>query len=189
MKKTGIFCLLSASFLMINCGSKTTIESKLGVSEVTLPCTGSDYNSDKKNFRANGSGDSMDQMTAKKKALSNVRTLLATQISSTMKVVSDNYVKSSEFNNAEEVLENFEENARTVVDQELNNIKTVCEKLLYDANTKKYMYYVALEVNSEELLNSFSERLTKDQSLKVDYNYEKFKETFEKEMEKRANNS
>ena len=46
----------------------------------------------------------------RKKALSNAKSRLAGDINTTMKVVSDQYVKSSEYNNKEEVLERFEEN-------------------------------------------------------------------------------
>ena len=38
-----------------------------------------------------------------------------------------------------------------------------------------------------KLLND-SKQLSKDERLKIDYDYEKFKETFEKEMEKLDNN-
>ena len=46
----------------------------------------------------------------RKRAISNARSELAGMISTTMKVVGDNYVKSMEVNNVEEVLERFEEN-------------------------------------------------------------------------------
>jgi hypothetical protein len=103
-----------------------------------------------------------------------------------MKVVSDNYVKSSEFNNKEEVLERFEENARTVVNQELVGVKTICEKITKTPENK-YKYYIAIELSGDDLVSKYNEALTKDENLKVDYNYEKFKETFDKEMEKMGN--
>jgi molecular chaperone DnaK (HSP70) len=33
---------------------------------------------------------------------------------------------------------------------------------------------------------NYNERLSKDEKLKIDYDYEKFKDTFNKEMEKKA---
>jgi hypothetical protein len=38
------------------------------------------------------------------------------------------------------------------------------------------------------LVATYNERLSKDERLKIDYDYEKFKETFDKEMEKLGNN-
>lgn len=47
-----------------------------------------------------------------------------------------------------------------------------------------YKTYIAIELSADELVASYNERLTKDERLKIDYDYEKFKETFDKEMEK-----
>ena len=118
--------------------------------------------------------------------MSNAKAQLAGDIQSTMKVVGDNYVKSSEFNNQEEVLERFEENARTVVNQKLSGVKTICEKLMRTPEGK-YKTYMAIELSGDDLVSAYNETLTKDQSLKIDYNYEKFKETFDKEMDKFEN--
>lgn len=174
------------SMLLVSCGGKKeVIDPPKGEVEVELPC--SEYTSDDDHFRTFSFGESTDQNVAKKKALSNAKAELAGQISTVMKVVGDNYVKSSEFNNKEEVLERFEENARTVINEKLNGIKPVCNRLMQVAATGKYKYYIALELSGDELVDDYYESLTKNESLKIDYNYEKFKETFEKEMKKMEN--
>jgi len=152
--------------------------------EVTLPCTGPDFFSTDKVFRGTGTGESLDQMTARKKALSNARAALATDINSLMQVVGDNYVKSSEVNNKEEVLERFEQNSRTIVNQKLRGVRQICEKATKVKATGKYKYYVSIELSGSDLVDAYNETLSKDESLKVDYNYEKFKEEFNKEMDK-----
>ncbi len=156
-----------------------------GEVEIVLPC--SEFKSDKKYFRSYSFGESTDANVAKKKALSNAREELAAQISSTMKVVGDNYVKSSEFNNVEEVLERFEQNSRTVINERLSGIKPVCDKLMMVTATQKYKYYVALELSGDDLVDDYYKTLSNDQSLRIDYNYEKFKQTFNEEMEKMEN--
>jgi len=90
-------------------------------------------------------------------------------------------------NNREEVEERFESLNREVVDQTLSGIVTKCEKLM---KTKEgsYKTYVAIELSAEELVSKYNERLSKDDRLKIDYDYEKFKETFDKEMEKMGKN-
>jgi len=153
-----------------------------GEVEIIIPCSGVDYFSNDKYFRANAYGESIDMMTAKKKAMSEAKAQLASDIATTMKVVGDNYVKSTEVNNKEELLEKFEQNARTVVNQELRGVRTICEKAVKTPEGK-FKTYLAIELSGDELLSKYSETLTKDESIKVDYNYEKFKETFDKEME------
>ena len=95
--------------------------------EVEIPCSGSNYFTDNKAFRANSSGESMDMVTAKKKALANARAELAQSISTTVKVVTDNYVNSREMNNKEDIEERFESLNREVVDQTLSGVRTICE--------------------------------------------------------------
>lgn len=149
-------------------------------------CSGDKYFSDKKTFRGNALGESLDQMTAKKKARSNTQAEIAKTITSTMKIVGDNYVSSSEFNNKEEVTETFNEMSRTVVNEQLAGVVTICEKMTKTAQGK-YKCYMAMEIAAEKLVSKYHERLSKDEKLKADYNYEKFKEVFEQEMVKLAN--
>ncbi|MFN4298791.1 MAG: hypothetical protein ACK4EX_03560 [Thermaurantimonas sp.] len=173
---------LGFAVVSTGCKSKKNKEVPLPSDEVEvkLPC--SEYKSDAKTFRAFSFGESMDLNTAKRKALSNARAELAGMLSTTMKVVGDNYVKSSEFNNKEEILERFEENARTVINQELRGVIPVCERSSKVKNSNIFKYYVALELSAERLADSYFQTLTRDQSLRIDYNYERFKKTFEEEM-------
>ena len=156
-----------------------------GEVEIVLPC--SEFKSDDDYFRAYSFGESQDMNVAKKKALSNAKSELAGMISTTMKVVGDNYVKSSEVNNKEEVLERFEENARTLINQKLTGVSPVCDRVMQVAATGKYKYYIALELSGEELVKDYYNSLTKTESIMVDYNYEKFKKTFDEEMSKFEN--
>ncbi len=189
-KSFGLLLIAGAfAFTMGSCKKKEEVQAKQPAGEVLIDvyCSGPEYFTTKKYFRANAIGESLDQMTAKKKALSNARAQLAADIENTMKVVGDNYVKSSEFNNKEEVTETFQEMARTVVDQTLQGLRTICEKQT-KTPAGKYKTYIAIELSAEELVSEYNERLSNDERLRADYNYEKFKETFEKEMAKMANN-
>ena len=111
MKKTVNFLLVVmfafASVNFVGCKNKKKLatggKTPKGEQEIIIPCSGVDYFSNDKYFRANAVGESIDQMTSKKKAMSNAKAQMASDIQTTMKVVSDNYVKSSEFNNKEEI--------------------------------------------------------------------------------------
>lgn len=182
MKKLYIFSAIALLGLGACKSKKKVVEPPKGEVEVILPC--SENKSDKKFFRSFSFGESIDANVAKKKALSNAKAELAGQISSVMKIVGDNYVKSSEFNNTEELLERFEENARTVINQRLTGVKPICDRLMMVSGTGKYKYYIALELSGDELVDNYYKSLSNDQSLKIDYNFEKFKKTFNEEMEK-----
>ncbi len=171
-----------------SCKSKKKAEqvitpSSEGEIEVKLYCSGSEYFSTKDAFRANAVGESMDQNTSKRKALNEARTQLASSIQTTIKATTDNYVNSREFNNKEEVLERFESLSREVVNQELNGTRTICERLTKTPQGT-FKTYIAIELAAEDMFKKVSERLSKDERLRIDYDYEKFKETFDKEMEK-----
>lgn len=191
MRKLSIFrsvfmlTTMAVFILLSGCKSKEKV-SKVedqGETLIEVYCSGPDYQSDNEFFRANQVGESVDQATAKKKAMSNTRAELASAIQTTVKTVVDNYVNSRELNNVEEAEERFESLSREVVNQELTGVKTICEKTT-KTSEGKYKTYIAIELAGNELMSALNERLSKDDKLKIDYDYEQFKKTFEKEMDK-----
>ena len=177
---------VAAGLVVSSCGKKTTTVSQTppaGEVEVKILCSGTQYFSDNEKFRANSIGESGDQIISKKKAMNNAMGDLASSINTTIKSVIDNYVNSREVNNVEEFSEKFEGLTRQVVDQEISGVKTICERTTMTPSGK-YKTYLAIEMTGEDLLKSINERLSKEEQLKVDYDYQKFKESFEKEMSK-----
>ena len=151
--------------------------------EFVIPCSGADFFTNKKYFRANSFGESLDQVVSKKKALGNARADIAASVKIMVESVVDNYVKSSELNNLEQVEERFEGLNREIIKEELVGIKTICEKLT-KTTEGKFKTYIAIELSAQKLVDKFHERMMKDDLLMIDYDYEKFKDTFEKEMGK-----
>lgn len=185
-KFTLILSVALISFAGVGCKKKNkVVEEPKPAGEVVINeyCSGKEYMSTAEAFRSTATGESMDRETAKKKARSNAQSELAKTISSTMKIVGDNYVNSTEFNNKEEVTETFQEMARTVVDQQLRGAIEICEKLTQRPDGT-YVSYVALELSGQKIADAYNSGLSQNEKLKADYNYEKFKETFEKEMQK-----
>ena len=165
-------------------GSKdVTASIPAGETAVIVPCSGTAFFTSETTFRANSIGESADQVLSKKKALTNARGELAASIQSTVKTVTDNYVNSREFNNREEVEERFESLNREVVNQELTGVRVICEKLTRTAEGR-YKTYIAEELAANELMTAYAERLSQDERLKIDYDYEQFKQTFDAEMKK-----
>lgn len=176
-------------FLIISCRSTHTQTTPVNTSlpegevEIIIPCSGPEYFTNGEVFRANTVGESIDLSVSKRKAMTNARSQLAASIQTTVKTVTDNYVKSSENNNQEEIEERFESLNREVVSQELKGIRKICERY-YRTPEGKYKTYVAIELSAQELVTAYYERLSKIEGLKLDYDYEKFKKMFETEMMK-----
>ncbi|MBM3435374.1 MAG: hypothetical protein FJY07_04045 [Bacteroidetes bacterium] len=152
---------------------------------IEVYCSGPEFQSDKEYFRANQLGESMDQATAKKKAMSNTRADLAAAIQTTVKAVIDNYLNSRELNKVEDLEQKYEALSREVIDQKLTGVKTICEKTT-KTSEGNYKTYIALELAGDELMNAMNARLSQDDKLKIDYDYEQFKKTFDAEMDKMA---
>ena len=176
------FILITVAAILI-AGCKGKEKTPAGEKEIIVPCSGPDYFTTNKVFRANSIGESMDQVTSKKKALTNARNELAQAINTTVKTVTDNYVNSRELNKKEELEGRFESLNREVVDQSLSGIVTICEKLV-QTKEGNYKTYVAIELSAEDLVKRYNDRLSTDERLKIDYDYEKFKDTFNAEMDK-----
>ncbi|HQB70941.1 MAG TPA: hypothetical protein PLZ96_06420, partial [Bacteroidales bacterium] len=59
----------------------------------------------------------------------------------------------------------------------------ICEKMTR-TQQGNYKAYICLEYGANDILQNINNRATSQEILKVDYNYEKFKSTFEEEMSK-----
>ncbi len=179
------FVLVAVAAALIG-GCKSKPKTPDGEKEIVVPCSGPEFFTDNKTFRANSIGESMDQVTSKKKALTNARNELAQSIQTTVKTVTDNYTNSRSMNRKEELEQKFEQLNREIVEQTLQGVRTKCEKLV-QTKDGNYKTYVAIELSADDLVKQYNERLSKDDRLKIDYDYEKFKDTFNQEMEKKKN--
>ncbi len=174
---------LSALVMISGCKSKEKVAKVPGEELIEVHCSGPEFFANAEYFRASQVGESLDQATAKKKAMSNARADLASSVETTIKGVIDNYVNSRELDNTEEVEERFESLTREVINQKLTGVKTICEKTARTTDGK-YKTYIAIELAGDELMNAMNERLSNDAKLKIDYDYEQFKKTFNDEMKK-----
>ncbi len=187
MKKNKLFHLLigiSCLTLLVaisGCKAKQTVPK--GEEAIEIPCNGPEFFSKKGIIRASALGESQDQMMAKKKAQANSREQLAATLNVTIKSVVDNYYSSKAIDNVEQAKTRFEGLTRQVVDQQLSGVVTVCEKF---TKTKQNTFkcYIAQELNGEEILKSIQSKISGDEKLRLDFEYEKFKNEFNKEMDK-----
>ncbi len=171
------------------CKSKKTvstpIEKSTGAVEISLPFSAKAYWSDKENFRAKSSGNSMDLQTAKKIAMQNAKSEMAGLIQSTVKKVTDQYTNQRMVSNQQDFNNKFEELAREVTNQELIDIKMIGEKLFQETNNT-YTYWVAIEANKQTVLNGIEKGISANKKIEQDYDKKKFEEIFNAEMERMA---
>lgn len=179
MKKVLLFICIAV--LSTGCASKKQVYK--GDVEVIIPCSGKEYHSDKKAIRASGMGTSNIINVAQDKALVVARERIASQINILVKNVTDNYVSSYEVNNAEEGNAKFQARTLTIVKQLLSSCSPICEKVTKSPDGT-FHAYVALEMTVEEIALSIDKRISQEDKLLINYEYEKFKQTFEEEMSK-----
>ena len=159
---------------------QTITQSEVGV---FVTCSGPNFFTNKKYFRANSIGESLDQVISKRKALNNAKADIVDSVKILLTSVIDSYINSSTFNNVQQVQVRLKGLNREVIKEELVGIKTICEKLT-KTTEGKFKTYIAIELSVQKLFDKFHERIMKDDFLMIDYDYERFRDTFEKEIGK-----
>ncbi len=190
MKTNGLIYLLLIVFALSisSCGSKKNLAKAEDSREiVSIPCSGSDFATDEDFFRANESGESPRMSMAKRQAILNAKATLAGNIESQIKTVSQQYTNQRSFESEQskvEFEEQFEEITRNVVDQQLNDVKIICEKVLKGKDDGNYQYFVAVEMPKEALRNQIDNKISKQERLQLEYDKQKFMEIYDEEMKK-----
>ena len=183
LKSVFLLLLTYVSLFLYGCGSSEKIQKATGAKEVELPCNENKHRSDDEYFRARQSGKSPNLATAKKIALQNAKSELSGSIQSMMKRVTDQYTSQYDVGDDTEFRRNFQEESRTVVRQNLSNVRVICEQILQEQDGS-YNRFVAIELNKEELLSGLNSRISNDEKLQIRYDEKKFEETFNEEMKK-----
>ncbi len=186
-KRTAFLTVVLSGFLVLaSCGSKkeVTTSDALGT-ELNLPCNDMEYASDMNYFRGTGMAEGVNMASTRRRANLDANASLAAGINRTIKSVTDRYSQDITVGDANEYNEKFEDMTRSVVNQTLNNVSTVCSKVF--EKDGKYSVYVAVEVGKDELLNNISDRISRDDRLRLDYDKMKFEEIFNEEMENLQN--
>ena len=191
MKTLKKISFISAILVLFSCSSTqsiTEVDAVEKMTQVEIPLSGPEYRSDKSHFRATQSGTSSSLSTAKKIALQNAKTELASNIQATIKSVTDQYINQRNFQNNEECESKFEELSRTVVNQNLTNVRSI-KDILYKTPEGKFQYWIAIECPKEEIFNKVAESITEDERLKIDFDKFQYQKIFDAEMEKFENSN
>lgn len=150
-------------------------------SRVVLPCSATEYSSDRIYFRATGTGSHPNLRTADRMARLDANANLAAAISVTVESVSNRYIAEVVVGDRPEMIERFEELTRSVVDRQLSKVKVVCDEVVFENGT--YTKYLAVEVPNGDVLNNISEDMSGSESPLLD-DKKRFEQIFNEEMER-----
>lgn len=171
------------NFTSCKSSKPVSVATSTGAVEVALPFQGSAYRNTASHFRAVNNGNSPDLATAKKIALVNARNELATNVQTTIKSVTDNYTQQRKIDDITAFNNKFEELVRQVVNQQLNQVNIIDEKMFQETNGS-YTSWVAIEMPVTPVLEEIGKSISRDQSLRQDYDKMLFEKMFNEEMDK-----
>jgi len=111
---------------------------------------------------------------------------LASLIQSTLKSVTERYVNEMDAADGNEFSQTFENITRDVVKQKLVDITIICEKT-GQKDDGSYETYMAIEVSKEDIYNGVDKGISRDKKMETLYDRERFRKTYEEEMNKMGN--
>ena len=180
MKKVNLLvCAALLGMFVVSCGSsKKVVDPE---KEACAQCI-----STKDAMRAEGSfmAQFENQIPkAKQAAANNARQELARMMEVKISSVIEDYSSTYIDGDAQEFKQSLKDLSRTVVQQTVKGAVPALpgwsEKM-----SKGTMYHVCLEISSNNVLDNIKDKVSNDAKLRTDFEYEKFKQIFDKEMEK-----
>jgi hypothetical protein len=161
--------LLLITLLASACASGT-----LG-KKVKEPFTGNAYESNNRFFRSTGKGESSQDNIARGKADIEAKSMLASQVNTTVKQVTDQYLGQTENENAADVADKFQSLVREVMNTDLADLRKVGEKKYFNDKENKYTVFIAYEIKKNAMFRYMKKQAKTNQ--KID---ERQRETIEK---------
>ena len=187
MKKLFLFLILSFIVGFITTpyslsNSKKDLQDQRET-RIVLPCHGVQYSSDMNYFRATGSATNPNLRTAQRMARLDANASLAATISVTVQSVTERYIAEVRIGDDTEFSERFEDITRSVAEQELSNVETICSET--DFENGRYTIYIAVETPRGEIINNIEKDVgQKEDASDLLFDKKKFEEIFNEEMEK-----
>lgn len=183
MKTKHLFIVLMIPTLFFSCKTSKKITKVNDSTIIEIPLSGKEFQNDRNYFRAKQSGNSPDLSTSKKIALQNAKAELAGSINTLVKGVTEQYTNQRTLANRQEFENMFEENIRTVINQELNDVKIIGEQVLKETNGS-YTYWIAIEVSKKSIQDNIEKQIFNQERHQLDLDKQRFMEIFDREMEK-----
>jgi len=133
--------------------------------KVKEPFRGSGYESNNRFFRGTGKGESTADNVAKSKADIAAKTILAGQINTTMKQVTDQYLGQTQKDRASDVDDKFQSLVREVMNTNIADLKKIGEEKYFDKKENKYTVFIAYEVKKSAMLKFLKQQAKANQTI------------------------
>jgi len=156
--------------------------------EISTPCSGDGYYSTTELIRATGIGESMDQQVAKRMSRQAAMEDMGTKIGASVSALIMDYYKSTKQEMTEDLKRRFEGGTDVVVKERIAGCRTMCEKFTRNPQNNSYKCYIAIELGANDMAKAVHKKLTDDQILRVDFEFEKFRTRFNEELAKQDTN-
>ncbi len=150
--------MLFAAALLVGCAS-----NPLG-KKVKEPFQGNKYESNARFFRAVGKGQSRDENIAKKKASHEAKAELGSQMNTTIKEVTDDYLSSTEYENKAEITAKFQSLSRAVTNADIADLRKIGEEKYY--NEENYTVFIAYEIKKAAMFRFLKKQAKTDKKIK-----------------------
>jgi hypothetical protein len=160
--------LVPVAILMIAASCSSGILGK----KVKEPFQGRAYESNNRFFRGTGKGESSQDNIARGKADIEAKAQLASQVQTTVKEVSDQYLGQTSNENSADVADKFQSLVRETMNTDIADVRKIGEEKFYNEKEKKYTVFIAYEIKKNAMF-----RFMKKQAQVSDKISEKQKET------------
>jgi hypothetical protein len=204
MKKISVLAVIATAMLLGSCGgAKQAIMSDVVIKrnvispdvEVALePCD--EYAMEKPNKRAVGMGMHFKEATATNLAQLNARANLAKALQQKIEAATSNYSGGREMFSADEVVGTYQtdqsakvEDKETGIVKELVRGAAIVKKTRYKTPNNQWKIYVCVEYQegvaemATKIAKAFTEKLSTEQKIRIDYDEKKFTEEMKKSLE------
>ncbi|SRR5258706_3464128 len=155
--KTCIYSLLAV--IVLGCSSGPFGQ------KVKEPFRGSAYESNNRFFRGTGKGESSADNIARSKADIEAKGVLAGQVNTTMKQVSDQYLGQTQNDRAADVADKFQSLVREVMNTNIADLRKIGEEKYFDKKQNKYTVFIAYEIKKNAMFRFLKKQAKTNQTI------------------------
>lgn len=186
-----IFVAVGLSMLIASCGANKRISQTQADESQEIKNTPCECKDTREIVRARGMRESMDQQMAKQMARSNALDELASKIRTAVRSTINDYALNRNVNMKEEQKRRYEGQIMQDIDLTISGYRAICEKYTISKRpdgSKVYKCFYAIEIDKDDVARAVYQSLTKEDKNDLDYDYDRFNESFEKGLRRAANN-
>ncbi len=133
--------------------------------KVKEPFRGNAYETNNRFFRGTGKGESSSDNVARSKADVEAKGILAGQVNTTMKQVSDQYLGQTQNDRGVDVADKFQSLVREVMNTNIADLRKIGEQKYFDKKQNKYTVFIAYEIKKNAMFRFMKKQAETNQSI------------------------